>query len=89
MIGKDELTWLDATAQAQLVAQGAVTPAELADAAIARIERLNPQLNCVIFERYDKARAEGARPRRHPGWHLPRRAVPDERSAPDHGGRAV
>ena len=58
MIGKDELTWPDATAQAQLVAQGAVTPAELADAAIARIERLNPQLNCVIFERYDKARAE-------------------------------
>jgi amidase len=54
----DELTWLDATAQAELVAKGAVSPAELVEAAIARIERLNPQLNCVIFQRYDKARAE-------------------------------
>ena len=58
MSGNDELTWLDATAQAELVAKGVVTPAELAEAAIARIERLNPQLNCVIFARYDKARAE-------------------------------
>jgi Asp-tRNA(Asn)/Glu-tRNA(Gln) amidotransferase A subunit family amidase len=33
---------------------------ELADAAIARIDRLNPQLNCVIFLRYEKAR-RGAR----------------------------
>ena len=30
----------------------------MAEAAIARIERLNPQLNCVILARYDKARAE-------------------------------
>ena len=58
MSGNDELTWLDATAQAELVARGKITPAELAEAAIARIERLNPQLNCVIFARYDKARAE-------------------------------
>ena len=59
MSGNDELTWLDATAQAELVARGKITPAELAEAAIARIERLNPQLNCVIFARYDKARNEG------------------------------
>ncbi|MGA8570566.1 MAG: hypothetical protein WB580_22455, partial [Candidatus Binataceae bacterium] len=58
MSGNDELPWLDATTQADLVAKGVVTPAELAEAAIARIERLNPQLNCVIFARYDKARAE-------------------------------
>jgi amidase len=58
MSGNDELTWLDATAQAELVAKGAVAPAELTEAAIARIERLNPQLNCVIFARYDKARAQ-------------------------------
>lgn len=54
----DELAWLDASAQAELVAGGEVTPAELIEAAIARIERLNPQLNCVIFARYEKARAE-------------------------------
>ncbi len=28
------------------------------EAAIARIEQLNPQINCVIYPRYDKARAE-------------------------------
>ncbi|MGZ6228252.1 MAG: amidase family protein, partial [Candidatus Binataceae bacterium] len=58
MSNNGELTWLDATAQAELVAKGAVTPAELTEAAIARIEMLNPQLNCVIFARYDRARAE-------------------------------
>jgi amidase len=60
-----ELTWLDATAQAELVARGAVAPAELVEAAIARIERLNPQLNCVIFPRYEKALA-AARDRERP-----------------------
>jgi amidase len=57
-MSRSELTWLDATAQAELVAKGAVTPAELAEAAIARIERLNPPLNCVIFPRYEKALAQ-------------------------------
>lgn len=60
----DELIWLDATAQAEHVAKGELTPSELVDAAIARIDRLNPQLNCVIFPRYEKARAE-ARDRRN------------------------
>src|SRR6202022_1331209 len=32
----------------------------LIDAAIDRIERINPQLNAVIHERFDKARAEAA-----------------------------
>ncbi len=58
MSSNGELTRLDATAQAELVAKGAVTPAELVDAAIARIELLNPRLNCVIFPRYEKAQAE-------------------------------
>jgi amidase len=58
MGGNDQLTWLDATAQAELVAKGEATSADLAEAAIARIERLNPQLNCVIFTRYEKARGE-------------------------------
>ncbi|MGH7915942.1 MAG: amidase, partial [Candidatus Binataceae bacterium] len=53
-----ELAALDATAQAELVARGELAPIELVDAAIERIERLNPQLNCVIFPRFEKARDE-------------------------------
>ena len=68
--------WLDATAQAELVRSGAVTPLELVDAAIARIEALNPQLNAVIHERFE------SRPRRcerHVGRRpVPGRAVPGE-----------
>jgi amidase len=54
----EELARLDASGQADLVARGEVTALELVDAAIDRIERLNPQLNCVIFPRYEKARIE-------------------------------
>jgi amidase len=53
-----ELTWSDATDLAALVAAGDVTPLELVDGAIGRIEALNPQLNAVIFELFDRARAE-------------------------------
>jgi amidase len=58
----DEYAWLDATAQAALVRAGKVTPTELVDAAIARVEQLNPALNAVIFDRSEKARAEAADP---------------------------
>jgi amidase len=44
----DEFTSLDATAQAELVRRKEVMTSELVDAAIARIERLNPELNAVI-----------------------------------------
>lgn len=50
--------FLDATAQAELVRRGEVTPLELVDNAIAQIERVNPALNAVIYERFEKARAE-------------------------------
>jgi len=56
----DELAALDATAQAELVRRGDATPAELVDAAILRIERINPQLNAVIIPLFDKARAHAA-----------------------------
>jgi amidase len=52
-----QLARLDATAQAQLVRSGEASPADLVDAAIARIEALNPQLNAVIHELYDEGRA--------------------------------
>ncbi len=55
---KDELATLDATAQAELVRRGEVQPIELVDAAIARIEQLNPRLNAVITPTFEKARAQ-------------------------------
>ena len=56
--GVAETTWLDATAQAELVRRGEVRPKELVEAAIARIEAVNPQLNAVIRTRFDAARLE-------------------------------
>src|SRR5262245_37188913 len=56
----DELATLDATAQAALVRAGEVSAAELVNAAIARIERVDPQLNAVIIRRFDAARTDAA-----------------------------
>jgi amidase len=55
-----DLAWLDATAQAELVRRGEVGPAELVEAAIDRIERLDPLLHAVVRTRFDRARAEVA-----------------------------
>ena len=54
----DTLARLDAIAQADLVRRREVSPLELTEAAIARIVRVNPQLNAVIHPRFDAARAE-------------------------------
>jgi amidase len=51
-----ELDLLDATAQAELVRRGEVKPTELVDAAIERIERVNPELNAVVTPMYELAR---------------------------------
>jgi len=56
----DDLSFLDAMAQAELVRSGEASPVELVDAAIVRIEKLNPQLNAVIHELFDRARTEAA-----------------------------
>jgi len=58
----DETRWMDATDQAALVAEGAVTPSELLEAAIERIERSNPSLNAVVIEWFDHARSVAADP---------------------------
>ena len=47
---------MDAHDQAALVRNGDATPLELVDAAIARVEAVNPDLNAVIHERFDRAR---------------------------------
>src|SRR5262245_58779673 len=56
----DELATMDATAQAELVQSGEASPAELVDAAIARIEAVNDELNAVIHPLFDRAREQAA-----------------------------
>lgn len=51
-----ELGGLDATAQAELVRSGELSPAELVDAAIARIEQLDPLLEAVLVPSFERAR---------------------------------
>lgn len=58
----DELAALDAMGQAELVRRRAITPRELVDAAIARIETLNPRLNAVITPLFDDAWRAAAAP---------------------------
>ncbi len=57
-------TFQDATALAEQVRAKQVKPIELLEAAIKRIEQVNPQLNGVVHEMYDLAReaAEGPLP---------------------------
>src|SRR5690606_31467139 len=54
----DELLSLDAVGQAEAVRNGEVSPRELAEAAIARIEALDVELNAVIYRRFERALAE-------------------------------
>ncbi len=56
----DELSTLDATAQAELVRGGELTAVDLVDAAIARIEQLNPAINAVIGTFYERACEQAA-----------------------------
>ncbi len=56
----DELATVDALGQAALVRAGEVTAVELVEAAVERIERVNPRLNAVISTRYEAARDEAA-----------------------------
>ena len=51
---------LDGVGQAESIRRGEVSATELVDAAIAAVEKVNPQINAVIHKRYDRARAEAA-----------------------------
>jgi amidase len=53
----NDVAFLDATTQAELVREKQIKPEELLEGAIERIERLNPQLNAVVLPMYDQARA--------------------------------
>lgn len=52
----DDYSEYDGLGLAELVAKKQVTPAELAEAAIARIERHNATLNAVVYKGFDDAR---------------------------------
>lgn len=52
----DDYADYDATALAALVADGAVTAEELLDAALTRVEALNPELNAVVLIQEETAR---------------------------------
>jgi amidase len=58
----DDYSDYDGLGLAELVAKKQVTPAELVEAAIDRIERHNPTLNAVVFKGYDDARKQAAGP---------------------------
>lgn len=53
---------LDAHAQAALIRAGEVSPAELVESAIQRIEMLDPALDAISEPAFDMARARAARP---------------------------
>ena len=52
----DDTRWTDATELARMVDDGQVTPTELLEAAIERIEALNGTVNAVVVSWYDEAR---------------------------------
>lgn len=51
----------DATGLATLVRQKEVTPLQLLEAAISRLEKINPTINAVVVKWFDRAREEAAR----------------------------
>jgi len=53
----DEFIGYDAIGLSELIRKGDVTPAELLDIIIDRIEKNNPKINAVIYKMYDQARA--------------------------------
>jgi len=55
-------TFLDATAQAELIRTGQASPLELVDDAINRAEKLNDELNAIIHPLYEQARERARGP---------------------------
>jgi amidase len=75
----DELGQFDAHAQAEIVRRGELSPLELVDAAIRRIEQFDPQLGAVILPAFDRAREHArtlVRQRRQPAEAPPFLGVP-------------
>lgn len=56
----------DGLGLAELIRRREITPLELVEAAIERIERLNPRLNAVVFTAYEEARSRASKLRSGP-----------------------
>ena len=56
----EEIRSLDATAQAELVAGGEVSPEELVEIAVGRAEEVNPEINAIIGPLYEEGKAAAA-----------------------------
>jgi len=65
-MGFAEYANYDGVGLAGLVRRREVSPAELVEAAIERIERHNPTLNAVVYKGYDNARTAAANPPQGP-----------------------
>ncbi|MBI1262510.1 MAG: amidase [Rhizobiales bacterium] len=61
-----EYSNFDGLGLAELVAKGEVSATELAEAAIARIEKHNPALNAVVLKMYEQGRASAKAPVKGP-----------------------
>jgi amidase len=64
----DALGDLDAVGVVDALAAGSVSAAELVEAAIARTEMVDPQLNGLAFEAFDRARRRASAPRPYGGY---------------------
>ena len=64
--GDDALGTYDAVGLVEALHAGRVSVPEVVEAAIARAERVDPELNAIAFETFDRARAEARDPR--PGF---------------------
>lgn len=66
--GDDALGDLDAVGIVEALKAGKVSAAELVEAAIARTEAVNPTLNGLVYEAYDRARARAGAARPYGGY---------------------
>ena len=72
----EDLRFIDGIEQAELIRSGHVSRSEALEAAIERIERLNPGLNAVVTKMYDEARAVTVDAVNRPGADGPFAGVP-------------
>ena len=61
--GDDALGDLDTVALVEALHSGAISVHDAVEAAIARVERVNPELNALAFRAFDRARSEAREPR--------------------------
>ncbi|MGB5104168.1 MAG: amidase family protein, partial [Steroidobacteraceae bacterium] len=86
--GPGPLADLDATATAEAIARGELSVREAVEAAIRRAEAVEPRINAVVTEAYDRARASAAGAFSGPFAGVPTfvKDLDDVRGLPTHSG---